>query len=84
MAVKKLSVALDDEVAAAAKHAASRAGVSLSAWLNRAAENELAIEEGLEAVRAWEADHGDLSDEELAQADGVLDRILAGAQKRAS
>ena len=83
MAVKKLSVALDDEVAAAAKHAASLAGGSLSAWLNRAAENELAIEEGLEAVRAWEADHGDLSDEELAQADGVLDRILAGAQKRA-
>lgn len=83
MAVKKLSVALDDEVAAAAKEAASRAGVSLSAWLNRAAENELAIEAGLDAVRAWEAEHGSLSDEELARADELLDRVLADAQQQA-
>lgn len=84
MAVKKLSVALDDEVAEAAAKAASRAGVSLSAWLNHAAENELAIEEGLDGVREWEDQHGELSAEELARADELLDRVLADAERRAS
>jgi hypothetical protein len=84
MAVKKLSVALDDEVAEAAAKAASRAGVSLSAWLNHAAENELALEEGLDGVREWEAEHGEMSAEELARADELLDRVLASAEQRAS
>lgn len=44
MAVRKLSVALDDKVAEAARRAAEGAGVSLSAWLNQAAENQLGIE----------------------------------------
>ena len=59
--------------------AAERAGVSVSAWLNHAAENELAIEAGLDAVRAWEADHGELTAKELAAADKLLDRVLEGA-----
>lgn len=83
MAVKKLSVALDDQVAEAAARAASRAGVSLSAWLNHAAENELAIESGLDGVREWEAEHGELSVDELARADDLLDRVLASAGERA-
>lgn len=74
--VKKLSIALDDGVAEAASRAAERAGLSLSAWLNQAAENELGIEAGLDAVRAWEADHGELTDAELADADQILDTIL--------
>lgn len=74
--VKKLSIALDDDVAEAASRAAERAGLSLSAWLNHAAENELAVESGLAAVRAWEADHGELTGDELAEADRILDTIL--------
>lgn len=83
MAVRKLSVALDDEVAARVVRAAERAGVSVSAWLNHAAENELVIEAGLDAVREWEADHGLLTAEELAAADVLLDRVL-GSARRAS
>jgi hypothetical protein len=71
--VKKLSIALDGEVAAAAGRAAARSGQSLSAWLNDAAENALAIERGLEAVREWEAENGAFTAEELAEADRVLD-----------
>jgi predicted transcriptional regulator len=82
MAVKKLSVALDDAVAAQVARAAARQGVSVSAWLNHAAENELAIEAGLDAVREWEADHGTLTAEELAAADSLLDRITT-AERRA-
>jgi hypothetical protein len=73
MAVKKLSVALDDRVARAASASAERQGLSLSAWLNRAAENALAIDDGLAAVAEWEAEQGALTTEELSAADAILD-----------
>jgi predicted transcriptional regulator len=81
MPVRKLSVALDDEVAAQVVRAAERSGVSVSAWLNHAAENELAIEAGLDAVREWEADHGALTAGELATADSLLERVLDPARR---
>lgn len=81
MAVKKLSVALDDTVAREVALAAERAGISVSAWLNHAAEHELAIEAGLDAVREWEAEHGELTDKELAAADKLLDRALRDARR---
>lgn len=84
MTVRKLSVAIDEDVAAAAADAAERAGLSLSAWLSRAAERALTIERGIEAVRAWEQDHGPLTDEELAAADDVLDRLLAQPARHAN
>lgn len=73
MAVRKLSVALDEEVAQGAADVAARLGVSLSSWLNAAAERALAIEAGLAGVRAWEAEHGELVPEELAWADEILE-----------
>ncbi|WP_420437024.1 hypothetical protein [Candidatus Poriferisodalis sp.] len=72
MAVKKLSVSLDESVAERAASAAASHGVSLSAWLNAAAERAIRIEDGLAAVREWEAEHGELSVEELAWADQVI------------
>ena len=74
MSVRKLSIALDEQVADAAVASAERQGLSLSAWLNRAAENALAIEDGLAAVAEWEAEHGALTAKELAAANGVLDQ----------
>jgi len=74
MTVKKISIALDEHVAQAAAASAQRQGLSLSAWLTHAAENALAIEDGLAAVAEWEADHGALTPEELAAADAALDR----------
>ena len=68
MSVRKLSVALDDTVARAAAASAKREGVSLSAWLDRAAREALAIEDGLRAVAKWEARHGALTPAELATA----------------
>ena len=73
MVVKKLSVALDESVALGASSAAKRSGVSLSAWLNAAAERALIVENGLAAVADWEAEHGEFSTNELAWADTVLD-----------
>lgn len=81
MSVRKISVALNEGTAEAAAEAAARRGVSLSSWLNQAAERALRIEEGLRAVQAWEAEHGALTAGELAAAD----RFLAKKQrKRAS
>ena len=73
MGVKKLSIALDERVAEAAAASAERHGLSLSAWLNRAAQNALAVEEGLAAVAEWEREHGAFTAEEIAAADAVLD-----------
>jgi hypothetical protein len=82
MAVRKLSVALDESVAAAAAASAERRGLSLSAWLNEAASNALAIEDGLAAVAAWEAEHGPLTAEELATADAILSRSTPRGRRR--
>jgi len=82
MSVRKLSVALDDTVARAAAASAKREGVSLSAWLDRAAREALAIEDGLRAVAKWEARHGALTPAELASADAILDRAVRRPRKR--
>lgn len=73
MAVSKISVALDPDVAEAASESARRSGMSLSAWLNRAAEYALAVEDGLLAVFEWENEHGTLTADELHDAEAVLD-----------
>jgi hypothetical protein len=75
MPARKLSVALEAPVAEAAKHAADRRGMSLSAWMNEASRNALAIEDGLAAVAEWEAEHGSLSAAQLAAADAALDAV---------
>lgn len=76
MAVRKLSVALDESVAEGAARAAAAHGVSLSAWLNASAERALVVEAGLAAVREWELEHGELRAEELAWADEVLAPVI--------
>lgn len=75
MAVRKLSIALEDSIAEASTEAAEHAGLSLSAWLNRAASDRLAVEAGLAAVREWEADHGPFTPAEIRSADRRLDRL---------
>lgn len=76
MVVKKLSVALDPDVAAAAASAAETSGQSLSAWLNDAARTRLRVEDGLTAVAEWEAEQGPLTTEERATADRQLDELI--------
>jgi len=84
VAVTKLSVALDERVAAAARSAATRDGMSLSAWLSRAAEQAVRIDEGLRAVAEWEAERSPITAEERAVADSLLDTIAAWQRAAAS
>jgi len=74
MAVQKLSIALEQDVARAAREAAEREGLSLSAWVNAAAREALAIEDGLAAVAEYEAENGPISAEALAAARAALER----------
>ncbi len=74
-------MAIEERVAEAASASAERHGLSLSAWLTRAAENALAVEDGLAAVAEWEAQHGALTAAELAAADAAL-RTASGARRR--
>ena len=84
MVVRKRNVSFDPDVARAAEKAAAEAGKSFSAWLNDAAKQQLRIESGLAAVAEWEAEHGELTAEELRKADEALDALLAeGRHKRA-
>ncbi len=81
MSVKKLSVAIEEGVAAAAAASAEAAGLSLSAWLNQAAADALAVEAGLAAVRGWEAENGAFTAAELNDADRILDTVLGNARR---
>ncbi|MDQ3931598.1 MAG: hypothetical protein M3252_02000 [Actinomycetota bacterium] len=84
MPVKKVSIALDADVAEAAASAAKAHGQSLSSWLNDAARNQLRIEQGLSAVREWQTEHGMLTDDERASAETVLDHLLGRWTRRSA
>ena len=84
MAVKKISVALDPDVAEAAASAADAHGQSLSAWLNDAARSRLVIESGRQAVAEWQTENGELDDEERATAEVLLDDLLGAARRRSA
>lgn len=65
----KISISIAPEVHTRLVEAAEAEGVTVSAWISRAAEDRLAISDGLALVAEWEAEHGAFSDDELARAD---------------
>ncbi|MDQ2709064.1 MAG: hypothetical protein M3Z25_16135 [Actinomycetota bacterium] len=77
MAVEKLSISVDTELAVAVRAAAEERGMSVSSWLSEAAEAQV------RRRRLWAAlDH-------VAAADGALDddeatRLIADARARSS
>ena len=77
MSVIKRSVSLDDYVAEQVEAAADADGVSFSSWLSSAAEHRLLLREGLSGIRDWEADAGQLTAEERAVGEALLDRLLS-------
>lgn len=78
MGVTKISVSVDDEALAMARLAAENAGMSLSAWLSRAAADAARIEAGLRGVAEFEAEYGAFTAEELDRADRTLDELGMG------
>ena len=62
------TITVDPEVHAGVVAAASDEGLSVSAWMTNAARRALLVRDGLKVVAEWEADHGPLSETELANA----------------
>jgi hypothetical protein len=64
----KLAITVDPDVHRGVVAAADAEGISVSAWMTRAARRALVVRDGLEAVREWEAENGPLTEAEVAQA----------------
>jgi hypothetical protein len=68
MAVERVTVSLDAELAAAVRDAAEADEQNVSAWLADAARHELASRGLRDVVAAWEAEHGAFTEDDLAAA----------------
>ena len=72
MRVDKLSVSFDPDLGDAVRAAAKRSGRGLSGWLAEAAAARLRAEALAEFLDGWEAEHGELTADELARATAEL------------
>ena len=68
MAVERMTVSLDAELAAAVREAAESDGHNVSAWLADAARRRLAARGLSDVVADWEAEHGAFTEAELEAA----------------
>ena len=68
MKVDKLSVSFAPDLGEAVRAAAKRSGRGLSGWLAEAATARLRAEALADFLDAWEAEHGELTADELARA----------------
>jgi predicted transcriptional regulator len=75
MAVRKLSISLDEEQAARATRLAEAQGLTLSAFIGRSLEDQLILADGRLAMQEWEDEHGAFTPEELAEADAFVDSL---------
>jgi hypothetical protein len=86
MARVKRSVSLPGELAEAVEAAARAQGTTVSAWLAQSAAHRLRMDAGRAALAEWEAEHGRLTEAELAdgraRANAVLGR-RAGTRRTA-
>jgi hypothetical protein len=73
MAVERLTVSIESELASAVREAADADELNVSAWLAEAARRQLANRGLRDVVAAWEREHGAFSDEELASARALID-----------
>jgi hypothetical protein len=73
--VVKKSVSFRDELWQAVEATAAEEDTTVSAIVNAALENLLAIRAGLRATVEWQAEHGAFTPEEIAEADALLDAV---------
>ncbi len=64
----KLAITVDPDVHAGVIEAAAEERVSVSAWMTNAARRALVVRNGLAGVEEWEAEHGALTESEMAEA----------------
>ena len=72
MRVDKMSISLDAGLGKAVRRAARRSGRGLSSWLAEAAAAKLRDEALAAFLDDWEAEHGPLTEAELARAESAF------------
>lgn len=66
----KLAISLERELASeVARDARKRAGGNVSAWLAEAAKERLRLQAMTDAIEAFEAEHGKITEEEMKEAE---------------
>jgi hypothetical protein len=78
--VVKRSLSFPADLFAEVEQEAKAEGVAVSTVVTEAARQWLIIRRGLRAVREWEAEHGAFTDQELAEADALLDAALRAVE----
>lgn len=81
MNVDRLSITLDPALGAAARKAARKAKVSLSAWIAEATAERVRNEALGRALDAWEAEEGEFTAEELEAAARTLGLARKGRRR---
>jgi hypothetical protein len=64
----KLAITVAPDVHARVLEAAEAEGLSISAWMTKAARDALRTRDGLAGIAEWEAENGALTEEELEAA----------------
>ncbi|HEY3836823.1 MAG TPA: hypothetical protein VGL72_09640 [Bryobacteraceae bacterium] len=77
----KLAITIDPKIHQKILAAASREGVSVSAWMTSAAREVLHRQAGLAAISAWEKEHGPFNPEEMAAARHSVAMQLKASRK---
>lgn len=75
MSLERVTITIPSETLDAVKSAAEREGLSVPAWLSRAAERAAKIEAGLAAAEEAMAFVGPPSPEDQAWVDSLMDRV---------
>jgi hypothetical protein len=75
VSVKKISISLDSGIFEQAKHAAEVEGITLSAWLSRAASEAADLAAAQAALAEYNEVHGEPDEEAMAQARAELEAI---------
>ena len=79
----RISITVDAELGRAVREAAAAEGMSVSSWAGEALAQRVRRHLLREALNAWEAEDGPLSDEDRAEARRVFDEAEALARAKA-
>jgi hypothetical protein len=82
MQVDRLSITMDPRLGSAARRAARRAGMSLSAWIAEATADRVRNEALGHALDQWEAEDGTFTSQELAAAARALGLVSKSKGRR--
>jgi predicted DNA-binding protein len=66
VATKKITITLPEDTLARLRESAAATGIPLSTYIAQITEHHARIEAGLAEMREWEAEHGEITDEERA------------------